>query len=75
MILSLGKASCFVKNSPSSRVKISLVTATTDSRLRSFLHRANINAVLPDPTNTANEMQRMRYQYRVDIQIDHNTIG
>lgn len=45
-----GRALCLVKNSPSSLVKMSLVTAATLKRSRSFLHRASIRAVFPEPT-------------------------
>ena len=45
-----GRALCLVRNSPSSRVKMSLVTAATLKRSRSFLHRASIRAVFPEPT-------------------------
>lgn len=41
---------CLVRNSPSSLVKMSLVTAATLKRWRSALHKASMRAVLPDPT-------------------------
>ena len=54
---SIGNASCFAKNSPSSFVNISFVTATMFSLLSysvaSFVkypHSCNINAVFPVPT-------------------------
>ena len=51
LILPASKASCRVRNSPSSRVKMSLVTAQM-SRLSlvKCLQSCSINAVLPVPT-------------------------
>ena len=43
-------ASCLVKNSPSSRVNMSLVTAHRLYFSRNLLHSCNIRAVLPLPT-------------------------
>ena len=45
-----GRALCFVKNSASSRVKISLVTAAMEYFSRRAWQSASIRAVFPDPT-------------------------
>ena len=45
-----GRALCLVRNSPSSLVKISLVTAAILKRCRSALQSASIRAVFPEPT-------------------------
>jgi hypothetical protein len=45
-----GRALCFVRNSQSSRVKMSLVTAAMEKRARRALQRASMRAVLPEPT-------------------------
>lgn len=45
-----GRALFLVRNSQSSRVKMSLVTAAMEKRVRRCLQRASIRAVFPDPT-------------------------
>ena len=45
-----GKALFLVRNSQSSRVKMSFVTAAIEKRVRSLLQRASMRAVLPEPT-------------------------
>lgn len=45
-----GRALCFVRNSASSRVKMSLVTAAMEKALRRAWQRTSIRAVLPEPT-------------------------
>lgn len=45
-----GRALFLVRNSQSSRVKMSFVTAAMEKRVRRCLQRASIRAVLPDPT-------------------------
>ena len=45
-----GRAWCFVRNSASSRVKMSLVTAAMLYSSRRARQRASIRAVLPEPT-------------------------
>jgi hypothetical protein len=45
-----GRALFLVKNSQSSRVKMSFVTAAIEKRVRRRLHSASISAVLPEPT-------------------------
>jgi hypothetical protein len=49
-IRSVGSAPFRFRNSQSSRVKMSLVTAATDIWSRSLRHSASISAVLPEPT-------------------------
>ena len=45
-----GRALCLVRNSASSRVKISLVTAAMEKASRKAWQSASMSAVLPDPT-------------------------
>jgi hypothetical protein len=45
-----GRALFLVRNSQSSRVKISFVTAAIENRVRRCLQSASIRAVLPEPT-------------------------
>jgi hypothetical protein len=45
-----GKALFLVRNSQSSRVKISFVTAAIENRVRRCLQRASMSAVFPEPT-------------------------
>jgi hypothetical protein len=45
-----GSALFLVRNSQSSRVKMSFVTAAMEKRVRRALHRASMRAVLPEPT-------------------------
>uniref|UniRef100_A0A7C8ZPW6 Uncharacterized protein n=1 Tax=Opuntia streptacantha TaxID=393608 RepID=A0A7C8ZPW6_OPUST len=49
-ILSSGSAPCLIKNSPSSLVNISLVTAARLYLSLNNLHKASIRAVFPVPT-------------------------
>ena len=50
VILSGGSALLRVRNSASSRVKMSLVTTASDILSRSAEHSLSVSAVLPDPT-------------------------
>ena len=45
-----GRAECRIRNSQSSRVKMSLVTAAMEYCARRDWQRASIRAVLPEPT-------------------------
>lgn len=45
-----GRALFLVRNSQSSRVKMSFVTAAIEKRVRKALQRASMRAVLPEPT-------------------------
>lgn len=45
-----GRAECLVRNSASSRVKMSFVTAAMLYLLRRARQRASMRAVLPEPT-------------------------
>jgi hypothetical protein len=45
-----GRALFLVRNSQSSRVKMSFVTAAIENRVRRCLHSASMRAVFPDPT-------------------------
>jgi hypothetical protein len=45
-----GNALFLVRNSQSSRVKMSFVTAAIEKRARRFVHSWSIRAVFPDPT-------------------------
>jgi hypothetical protein len=45
-----GRALFLVRNSQSSRVKMSFVTAAMEKRVRKALQRASMRAVLPEPT-------------------------
>jgi hypothetical protein len=45
-----GSALFLVRNSQSSRVKMSFVTAAMEKRVRKALQRASMRAVLPEPT-------------------------
>jgi hypothetical protein len=45
-----GRALFLVKNSQSSRVKMSFVTAAIEKRARSAVQRASMSAVFPEPT-------------------------
>jgi hypothetical protein len=45
-----GRALFRVRNSQSSRVKMSFVTAAMEKRARSWVQRASMRAVFPEPT-------------------------
>jgi hypothetical protein len=53
-----GRALFRVRNSQSSRVKMSLVTAAIEKRARSCVQRASIRAVFPEPTGLATSAYR-----------------
>lgn len=48
-----GRALFLVKNSASSLVKMSFVTAAMEKRVRRCLQRVSMSAVLPEPTGLA----------------------
>jgi hypothetical protein len=62
-----GRALCFVRNSQSSRVKMSLVTAAMEKRARRALQRASMRAVLPEPTGLEALVALFFLELRMDV--------